>query len=168
MDLRLLLILAIGLPLGFVTLLLVARASLGKSRAWPSTPGRVVSAGVQETTVRVRQRSSGSNSYRMAIRYGPRVVYEYTVKGSSYRAERLHMGSVVLSSDAESAERVLQNYPPGSMVTVYYDPSDPAQATLDPRTGWGTWVGWSVAIFLFAVMGIVAVLVLAGPPISIR
>ena len=167
MDFRFVLIPAIAILLGLVSLLLAARAWRGwkqvsAARIWLQTPGRVVESGIHETAVRVRRQTSASST-RRATRYAPRIVYAYTVHGTGYQGERLRFGPVTLSSEAGDAERAASRYPPGSEVTVYYDPVNPAESALDLRPGWGIWLEGLLALFLLLVDIAVIALLLSGP-----
>jgi Protein of unknown function (DUF3592) len=168
-DLRPLLILLFTLPLGAGAIAVAAQAWRGQrranaARAWPHTSGRVDWSGVQKMAVRTRSRVTVTR-YRRATRYAPCVIYSYTVDGVSYQAEQLHMGQTVVSSDTRAAERVVARYPAGGDVMIYYNPADPADATLDPRTGWGTRVLWMVALVMLVVMIGMIVAFASGPPI---
>lgn len=146
LDFRLLLLPAISLPMGFVTLSLAARAwrehrHVSAARGWSRTPGVIIAASVQEVKTPVRVKTS-AGQYRLATRYAPILLYEYTVNGTRYRAGRLRLGTLILPSEASDAKREIQRYPTGSPVTVWYDPANPAEATLERRAGWGTWAQW--------------------------
>lgn len=150
----------IGLVLGFITLLLAAQAWQGyrqsaRARRWPSVQGRVLSAAVQARPVRVRT-SIGIMRTRLATRFTPRVVYRYTVAGMLYQGARTRLGPEVLSSDTRGAEKAVQRCPPGTAVTVYYNPADPSESVLDPRPGPGTQLFALVAV-LMAVLTILTV-----------
>ncbi|MCU0493885.1 MAG: DUF3592 domain-containing protein [Chloroflexaceae bacterium] len=154
--------------LGFITLLLAARAwqaqrRIYAARHWKTTTGQVLQSGIQQTTVRVRI-STSVGRYRNAIRYIPHVVYHYRVNGAHYQGERLRLGTVVLSSEARDAERTAARYPVGSAVTVYYDPANPTEAVLMRHTSWGTWLLWCVAMLMLVITIVVAMLLLGSVP----
>ena len=94
-----------------------------------------------------------------------RLFYTYEIDGARYQAEQLRMGASIASSDTRAAERVIARYPAGHDVTVYYNPADPADATLDPRTTWGTRVLWMVALLLVAITAMVVAAFFSSPPI---
>lgn len=126
------------------------------ARGWLETSGRVISAGIRAE--QVRQPTSIGERYRMVTRYAPHVVYRYTARNAVYQSERMTLGTRLLHSDAEDAARIAARYPIGSAVTVYYNPADPAEATLDRHTSGGTIVLWLVALGLLAIAGMVAAL----------
>ncbi|NWG22557.1 MAG: DUF3592 domain-containing protein [Chloroflexi bacterium] len=116
------------------------------ARQWVRTSGLIIYSGVREQLV--RQPESIGSGYRMATRYAPHIVYRYTVNQADYQAERLTLGTTLLHSEEADAARDAARYQVGRMVTVYYDPDDPADATLNPRTGMGTMILWGVALLL--------------------
>lgn len=167
MDLRLILIPSFAVPICLASFLLARRAwreqrQAISARRWQKTTGRVVLSGIREATVRVR-RSTSTASYRLAVRYAPQVRYEYFVGGSRHQGERLHLGSTILSSEASEAARQASRYPVGSEVVVFYNPSDPEEATLRPEVGWATRVQWILALALLILVGLLVALLLSGP-----
>ncbi len=154
LDFRLLLLPVISLPMGFVTLALAARAwrehrQVSATRNWSCVPGMVIASSVQKVNTPVRVRTS-TGQYRLATRYAPILLYEYTVNGARYRARRLRLGARILSSEASDAEQEIRRYPINSVVMVWYDPANPAEATLKMRTGWGTWAQWLASGMMLA------------------
>lgn len=61
----------------------------------------------------------------------PRVSYRYEVDGKSYTSDRI---SFLLFGDDSHAEQVVAAYPQNRIVTVYYDPTNPAESVLEPRS----------------------------------
>jgi protein-S-isoprenylcysteine O-methyltransferase Ste14 len=168
MDIQPALILVVGLPMLVVAGVVAAQAWRGQLRAnvardWPQTTGQVVWSGIYETKVR-EYRRVGVSRTRWATRYGPRVVYTYTIDGVRHQAERLQMGWALVFSEASGAEQTAARYPAGSQVTVYYNPANPAEATLDRRIGWGTRMLWLVALgVVLATIIILAFLIVSRP-----
>ena len=89
------------------------------SQEWFSTSGQVVKSRVEVSGGEVT-----------SVR--PRVVYEYTVGGQRYQSQQIRAGDTLLSIRASGdAYKIIDRYPEGATVTVYYDPADPAQAALE-------------------------------------
>ena len=84
--------------------------------------------------------------------YKPKVVYEYQVMSQKYTGERITFGA--MSTTRMGATKVVQQYPAGMQVTVFYDPETPNQAVLDPGTGSGLWIGiiFGVGLFIFGLL----------------
>lgn len=170
MDFRLVLIPLITVIMGIGIAALEVRAwrvrrRANAVRAWAKTTGRVVLADVQERTVRMRRRTSVA-SYSDQTFYAPRIVYEYEVDGHHYQHDRLQMGDTITSADYADAEKSAARYALGSFVTVYYDPANPADATLDTGTGWGTRLNWLVVLLLLTITVVIDWVILIGGPIT--
>ena len=88
--------------------------------AWAQTAGTVLS-----TTIRVRRVGQSRSEI-------PVVIYSYQVDGRPYQSHRVRAGDetgqIKVIGDVSS---MLDRYPVGSNVTVYYDPDDPANAALE-------------------------------------
>lgn len=88
-----------------------------RTQNWTATSGSVISSEV---------------CYRRGIKsdsYSPRIVYRYAVDGKEYESREITYGFTEGSKD-EAAEKVAQ-YPAGSEVKVFYNPSSPGQACLE-------------------------------------
>lgn len=83
----------------------LALAPALNSQRWPSTEGEILDA---------------------AERPASPLRYRYTVRGQRYTGERVSFHR------RQPAAALSQHYPPGKSVPVYYDPSDPGRAVLEP------------------------------------
>ena len=93
-----------------------SEAERAAAQSWHSTTGRVVKS-------RVEVRGGDNTSVSPMIRY------EYTVNGQPYQSTRFRVGMLVLKGN--DAYEIVDRYPEGASVTVYYDPQNPAEATLE-------------------------------------
>ncbi len=90
------------------------------AQAWQSVTGTIMMSSVQ---------SGYSNGHHSAY---PVVVYQYNVHGQRYQSQRIKAGEQFLNVRISGqAEATVQKYPIGSTVTVYYNPSNPAEAVLE-------------------------------------
>jgi hypothetical protein len=90
------------------------------AQAWQSTTGTIMMSSVQSSY------SGGSHSTY------PVVVYQYEVRGQRYQSQRIKAGEQFLNVRISGqAEATVQKYPIGSTVTVYYNPSNPAESVLE-------------------------------------
>ena len=91
-------------------------------RLWLQMPGEVVSSEV-----------AGSRALH------PDVTYRYTVDGKEYTgASDLGMpGFGNRTSRLETAEIIVRDYPPGTIITVYYNPDNPSESTLSHTLEYG-------------------------------
>ena len=68
----------------------------------------------------------------------PHIVFRYAVNGSDYRRTLEFPGGI--TPTREFSAEYLRKYPAGAAVSVYYDPRDPARATLEPGLARGDWL----------------------------
>ncbi|GAB4325228.1 MAG: hypothetical protein Kow0059_21160 [Candidatus Sumerlaeia bacterium] len=85
--------------------------------------------------------------------YKPVIVYRYDVGGQSYESSRFDYTASPFNRSEEDAKRIVAQYPPGTPVTVYYNPSYPQQAVLRRGVGRATLylIGLSVLYIAFGV-----------------
>jgi hypothetical protein len=94
-----------------------------RSRTWPTAPG-VVTASKVAAVPRTR----------FTLPYQARVGYRYKV-GDRYYVATGVSHDVAGFGTRSAAQRVVDRYPEGATVTVYYHPDDPTQAVLEPGGG---------------------------------
>lgn len=92
-----------------------------RSRDWPSTQGTVIRSEVVPYRTRLTT-------------HEVRIVYRYTVGGRSYISGNVRLFQLGLQSET-AAQEVVDRYPVGKWVTVYYDPKHPELAVLEPGAG---------------------------------
>ena len=70
----------------------------------------------------------------------PRVEYEFSVGGRTWRGDRISIGE---DTGGANTEATLRRYPVGATVSVYYDPGNPANCVLvrDIPAGFGKGTG---------------------------
>jgi hypothetical protein len=103
------------------------------SRSWSSVPGQVTGTDIQVKTFKFRTRMGGTRTD-----YRPVINYEYNVLGIPYQSSQITFGTIQV--DQAHAQAMLAKYPPGSAVTVYYNPKKPQQAVLEHGGGGMAWV----------------------------
>ena len=90
------------------------------SKDWPSTAGKIVKSRVEL--------SSG----RDIATVEPVIAYEYQVGGRQYQCDQIHSGDKIFESiSKEETYDLVDRYPVGRDVTVYYNPDNPAEAALE-------------------------------------
>lgn len=119
------------------------RKQAAQSQNWPSVPGMVVESAVRQVN---SQDAEGDTD----IRYAPQVVYEYTVDAHPYRSSQMSFGPTQTHQRRTDAEAIMQRYPVGAAVAVYYDPQNPGQAVLE-RSAAGNSAMFIIGIALLAV-----------------
>lgn len=113
--------------------ILDARASLG----WPHTSAKIISSEVEI------RRSGGS---RRSTTYHAAVLYEYQVNSVAYKGNNVYYG-MPSSSWTAPAQRIVNRYPKGKDVQVYYNPAKPEECVLEP--------GVAAATLIFPGVGLI-------------
>ncbi len=129
------------IPFVIVALVLLMIARRGSSQAaasknWATANGRVL---LSQIEMRRSSGHHGSSPY-------PVVVYEYEVMGRRYQSNRISFGTEVGGSMV--APRVVNQYPAGSSVTVYYNPLNPAESVLEQTSRSSRVLVWVVVLIL--------------------
>lgn len=139
----------LGLPLlGLIGVLLISNSirdypNVRASTTWPVVEGRVIAASIEQKDGR-----------RGRQRFVPNITYGFTVGSRQYRSQRINYGGVWTESSPEAAEQALRELAPNGVVKVFYNPSDPAEAVLQP----GLSIGW----YMLPIAGFFACLATAG------
>jgi hypothetical protein len=103
-------------------------AKARQSLSWPSIEGEIAHSAVLYQT-NTTTSTGGTATYKADI------VYRYKVDGANYSSSRISM--VDFASTTGRAQSIVQRYPDKSRVLVYYDPSDPSEALLEPGPAGG-------------------------------
>ncbi|MCW5592764.1 MAG: DUF3592 domain-containing protein [Burkholderiales bacterium] len=128
-----------------VAFAVVSRSQSSQAARWHKATGRVVAS-------RTEGRGSRANPGAVSVLvYEPVVEYAYTVGGREYRGTRLSFGASVAATKSW-AEGKAAAYPVEREVTVHYDPSNPAEAVLEPG-GSFAWGGLSFALVFLVLAG---------------
>lgn len=120
------------------------------SQSWPSTAGRVLATEVKLSEVESCSGSGWGETCTTTTNYCPRVSYQYVAGDRPYVGDRLALGGSCFGSRAE-AEELLERYPAGAEVEVYYDLDDPSRAIL-VREVVPSLPGWVVGLMWFGVI----------------
>lgn len=128
--------------IGFVAISVGANLAFQSFRckSWPTSQGIIRSAKMG----RHRSNKGGTT-------YSADVSYDYSVGGSRYTGTKVAFGT--MSASASYAQNILNHYPVGGKVPVYYSPGDPQTAVLERGIHGGTWVCFGVGS-AFALFGI--------------
>lgn len=103
-----------GILLGII---FATRRGVEKAANWSSTMGTVTFSTIEYR----RSGNSGSSAY-------PVVHYTYQVMGQLHQGRKIMPGP---ETGGSWAHKVVQRYPAGAQVMVYYDPNNPSDAVLE-------------------------------------
>ncbi len=114
-----------------------------RSGDWPSTKGKVVKAEMEV-----------SSDLQYGTTYGADVVFKYHVDDRDYVGNKVSFDQYG-SGDSSHVRGILNRYPVGSEVDVFYNPENPALAVLEPglQYGWGIYLPFIVGIFFVGFAG---------------
>jgi len=99
---------------------------------WPGTIGKIIRSTCQKTTLTTRTGPrSVDNGYSSVDVFTPQVAYAYKVNEKSYENSAISGPLTEGYNNRQDAENVLQDYPVGRSVTVYYSPRKPALSLLE-------------------------------------
>ncbi|CAB1080207.1 hypothetical protein D1AOALGA4SA_7894 [Olavius algarvensis Delta 1 endosymbiont] len=104
----------------------------GKSEDWNTTTGIITKSKVYEP-------------YRKGEPSAPTVHYEYSIRGKTYKSDRIFWGNVHVSGTQDAAQEVVDKYKKGKKVTVYYNPLNLQEAVLEPGSAQGTLLSLAVS-----------------------
>lgn len=100
-------------------IILMSQLSAAKAKDWSSTTGTILMSMLE-----ARRGSKGH-----MVNY-PVVLYQYRVGGTDYQSRKISPG---MEWGGSGAPAVVERYPTGSSVTVYYNPQNPAEALLERK-----------------------------------
>lgn len=103
----------------FLGILFFTRRKMAAVQGWSSTMGSVLASYLE----RRRSGNRGSANY-------PVVQYSYKVGGQMYQGSKIAPGMEV---GGTGAGRVVEKYPEGAQVMVFYDPNNPSDAVLERK-----------------------------------
>ena len=140
----------IAIVIGCVILFLFGRDIMSglRSRNWPTTEGKITQSGVDMS-------QSRDDEGEIKTSYGASIQYTYSVSGQELVGERRTFTNVRTNS-SRRAEQIVERYPQGSSVTVYYTEEDPSLSVLEPGVGWFSYVGMVLVLGLL-IVGILGV-----------
>jgi hypothetical protein len=93
------------------------------SKKWPTASGTITASALERLP---------ANKWR----YRAAVQYSYRAAGKNYQASRVFWGGN--EGRQKHMASVIETYPAGAKVRVFYDPNDPAEAVLDPIQNTGS------------------------------
>jgi hypothetical protein len=91
-----------------------------KSMNWPTTAGIIISSDFRE--------KEDTDSVKKL--YSPKILYSYSVKIMEYSSQKIFFGNYSLS--LENARKIVNRYPAGKRVTVFYNPDKHDLSVLEP------------------------------------
>jgi hypothetical protein len=114
-----------------------------ESGSWPSVQGAITSSGMSKRTTR-------DSNHRKRTTYYPKVGFQYQVDGRNYISSRIAFGTGDTGGSEKWARKIVDKYPAGKTVTVYYNPQDPQYGVLESGITWRSIIFLLAGIVFFA------------------
>lgn len=138
----------IGFALLFGLVVFAFQRVAAQARRWPAVSGFIETSDI--TTYQRRNRATKDSVVRWKTLYRPNIVYGYDVAGVHYRGDKVsYFGSGANSADI--AQQVAARYPVGTALTVHYNPENPSQSAIDPRTPLGIYFFYLVPVIVLTI-----------------
>ena len=129
----------------FLGIIFFMRRRMATVSQWPSTMGTVNASYLER---RHSSSESGSTNY-------PVVQYAYQVGGQLYQGMKIAPGPEV---GGTGAGKVVERYPAGAQVMVFYNPQNPSEAVLETKAP-AQWLMWLLlVIFDCALCGVIPII----------
>jgi hypothetical protein len=119
-----------ALVIGIIVIVSTVRSGrkARSSASWPATEGTIVASEISRTVDANRSQLNTGVGMDQGI-YRPRVEFTYTVAGKEYTGRTFTLS--YYSTNKETATEITRRYPVGKSVSVYYNPGDQSEATLE-------------------------------------
>ena len=151
----------VGVGIGMLIKLAKNYDKLRQSQHWNSTVAKIISSDLDA------QISTDNEGYQTTT-YLAKINFSYEVDGITYESDRINFDYGMRTSNLRKQQSVVEQYPEGSTIPVFYDPKDPSQAVLEKRVN-GTFTTILVAAVFIGIGIIVAISSLSvNPPAIIK
>ncbi|MBE0684562.1 MAG: DUF3592 domain-containing protein [Anaerolineaceae bacterium] len=151
----------IGIGIGMLVKLMKNFSKARLSKNWLATPGNIISSELDAQT------TTDEDGYQTTT-YIANILFEYQVNKASFKCDCINFDYGMRTSNRSKQQAIVEQYPAGSQVTVYYDPDDPEQAVLEKRVN-GVFTTIMVSAVFILIGIIVAVMSLGvNPPAFLK
>ena len=122
-----------------------------KSSSWPSVQGQIISSEIKSHSSTYTDTTT--NRTKNETVYDAQINYRYVVNGITYNNGDVRIGGTVRTNMKMWTTKLLDKYPRGKVVNVYYNPENPFQSVLEKGFQLSTFAFLAVglAIFIFAI-----------------
>jgi len=129
-----------------------------ESEGWPTVDGTITSSMID--VYEERDTSTGDDDFppTYTTYYEPEITYSYSINGVDYSFDKISFSRTRFVIQSE-AQEVIDEYSTGTNVTVYYNPSNPSEAVLEPGIqNSGGMICSTIGALIFVVLGALIVL----------
>ena len=116
------------------------------SSSWSNADGKVTESRVEQSASISTDSRTGAQ-YNVVF-YSAALTYEYTVEREAYVGHAVTVSADIATSSRLDASAVVERYPAGREVRVYYKPGQPASSCLEVGV-----VGWMNGVLMLIGLG---------------
>ncbi|MCX6055191.1 MAG: DUF3592 domain-containing protein [Chloroflexi bacterium] len=140
-----------GAGLVFLVRAFLARQKTKIAQSWPTASGKIMESTVEED-------SNRSATGKVEIAYLPIIKYEFRAGGKIYIGDRVVFGHPHF--DYLTACNIRDRFVVNSEIPVYYNPVNPSEAVLSPKSTVGmlSWIPGAFFIVAAILIGIISFL----------
>ena len=139
----------VGTAMVFFSVRDVIRAKA--SANWPAVHGEIITSSVER-----HYSTGGAGGRRTVITYAANVLYAFSVDGKSCMGNRVSYKDYS-SESLSDAYRVVNRYPKGRSVKVYYMPNNPKVCVLEPGIQQGAYFTPGLGLLSFVLGSLMAI-----------
>lgn len=126
-------------------------AKSNEASSWPSTTATITQSEIKKVRKSRRRRGRRRSSWSRELH----VQYDYYVQGQSYNNNRVAFGNSVSNAlDSIGRPNVVDQYPKGKSVTVYYNPDNPKDSVLETELPFSAYIVMVVALIMCTVSAV--------------
>lgn len=137
----------IGMGIWMLVKLIRNLAQARKSEHWLTTTGKIISSDMDALTETNEEGFSTTT-------YIARVCFSYEISGVPYQGDCINFDYGMRTSNLRIQQAIIEQYPEGSSVTVYYDPEKPDQAVLERKVN-----GAFTTLFVSAIFILIGIII---------
>jgi NADH:ubiquinone oxidoreductase subunit 3 (subunit A) len=116
----------IGIGVSMLIKLIANFRKANQSKQWSTTNGEIISSELDAQT-------STDEEGNQSTTYIAQVFFRYQVGGLEYESGRINFNYGMRTSNIRKQQSIVEQYPQGSTVTVFYDPDNPEESVLERR-----------------------------------
>lgn len=151
----------IGMGVWMLIKLIRNMAQAKQSEHWLTTTGKIISSDLDAQT------NTDDEGFSTTT-YIAKILFAYEISGVPYQGDCIDFDYGMRTSNLRIQQAIIERYPEGSSVTVYYDPEKPDQAVLERKVN-GAFTTLVVAAIFISIGIIIAVTSLGvNPPAFLK
>ncbi len=116
----------VGIGVSMLIKLVASFRKASQSKQWSTTKGEIISSELDAQT-------SADEEGNRSTTYIAQVFFRYQVGGLEYESSRINFNYGMRTSNIRKQQSIVEQYPQGSAVTVFYDPDNPEESVLERR-----------------------------------